>query len=267
MHPLPDLNAVAELVREAARAHILPRIADTAAQRKADGSLVTAADHAVQDALARALRARWPEAALLGEEMPAHEQAGLIQLRDAALWCLDPLDGTSNFAAGLPFYATSLALIVGGEVVLGVVYEPLRDECFAAARGAGAWLNGAPLGRVRPRGSLRGGIGLVDFKRLPRELAQRLAGAAPYASQRSLGAVALDWCYVAAGRAHVYLHGKQKLWDYAAGELILREAGGHSVTLAGERVARASLEPRSAVAALDEGLFREWTAWLGVPQH
>jgi myo-inositol-1(or 4)-monophosphatase len=76
--------------------------------------------------------------------------------------------------------------------------------------------------------------------------------------------VALDWCWLAAGRCHAYLHGKQKLWDYAAGSLILQEAGGQAVTLQGENVFVPTLQPRSAAAALDADLFRQWIDWLGV---
>jgi myo-inositol-1(or 4)-monophosphatase len=76
--------------------------------------------------------------------------------------------------------------------------------------------------------------------------------------------VALDWCWIAAGRCHVYLHGRQNIWDYAAGNLVLQEAGGHAMTLSGEPVFVSALQPRSAVAALDAALFEEWTRWLGI---
>ncbi|UCE77444.1 MAG: inositol monophosphatase, partial [Gammaproteobacteria bacterium] len=78
------------------------------------------------------------------------------------------------------------------------------------------------------------------------------------------GAVALDWCWLAAGRCHVYLHGQQKLWDYAAGCLILQEAGGQAVTLEGDPVFVPSLTPRSAAAALDPDIFRQWIDWLRI---
>jgi myo-inositol-1(or 4)-monophosphatase len=94
------------------------------------------------------------------------------------------------------------------------------------------------------------------------ELAQRIARQPPYASQRSFGSVALDWAWLAAGRGQVYLHGKQKLWDYAAGWLILSEAGGVSSTLDGQRGFRASLTPRSALAASSPALFDDWFHWL-----
>ena len=145
-----------------------------------------------------------------------------------------------------------------------MVYDPCRREFFQALPGQGAWLNGQPLGRRRPFTALAKGIGLVDYKRLPRALALRLAESPPYGSQRSFGSVALDFCWVAAGRVHVYLHGRHDLWDYAAGLSILHEAGGHSVTLEGQRNPPLGLQPRSTAAALDEDLFREWCAWLEI---
>jgi myo-inositol-1(or 4)-monophosphatase len=175
---------------------------------------------------------------------------------------LDPLDGTSNFAAGIPCFSVSLALLRQGRCALGLVYDPLRDECFRAVRGGGAFLNGARLGPRDTARSLDRAIAAVDFKRLPPDLAAHLAARPPYASQRSFGSVALDWCWVAAGRFHIYLHGKQFLWDYAAGHLILDEAGGRSSTLAGGEVFALSVDPSSAVAGLSPALFEQWFAWL-----
>ncbi len=106
---------------------------------------------------------------------------------------------------------------------------------------------------------------MVDFKRLPAGLARRLISDPPYASQRNFGSSALEWAWVAAGRGHVYLHGGQKLWDFAAGSLILTEAGGFSCTLAGEPVFKSSLESRSVIAASGEALFRSWRDWLMAP--
>ena len=156
--------------------------------------------------------------------------------------------------------------LVRGEPELGGVYDPVRRECFWPRRGGGAWLNEERLGAARPPVTLKQAVGIIDFKRLSAELAQRLATQSPYSSQRSFGSVALDWCWLAAGRGDVYLHGKQNIWDYAAGSLLLNEAGGHACTLAGEAVYRAEITPRSAVAALDGALFEEWRAWLGVPR-
>lgn len=258
----PDIAQVESLVIRAAEQELLPRFQRTGLEFKADGSLVTEADLAMQRHMQAALAEGWPEYALLGEESSAAEQQRQLAKADSGLWVLDPLDGTSNFAAGLPFFCLSLALLVKGERVLGVVYDPIRRECFTAVKGQGAWLNEVRLEKRPLQRTLRQCLAAVDFKRLPANLASRLATHPPYASQRSLGSVALEWCWLAAGRFHVYLHGKQALWDYAAGSLILDEVGGYSTTLEGEAVYVADVRARSAVAALDEEIFTRWQAYL-----
>lgn len=261
------LNHLQNLLQNAAQQELLARFhaANQAAQtqQKSDGSLVTEADYAMQQNLENALQQHWPDIPLLGEESPPDQQQSLLDTAER-LWILDPLDGTSNFAAGLPFFAVSLALLEAGEVRLGVIYDPLHQECFYAEKQQGAWLNGKRLQAKPPRTPLQQGIGLIDFKRLAPPLAQQLVSQPPYASQRSLGSVVLDWCWVAAGRVHVYLHGKQKLWDYAAASLILSEAGGHALSLDGEAVFQARLQPRSVAAALDADVFQQWCDYLGI---
>lgn len=260
---LPDLELLSTIVRDVSRELLTPRSDPAAVSRKADGSLVTAIDVAMQQALRQRLQQQWPEYALLGEEMSLPEQQSLIDDSKAGLWCLDPLDGTSNFASGLPFFSVSLALLADGGIRLGVVYDPQRDELFAASEGQGATVNGRPLCCRKATTPLRDCIAVVDFKRLPTALAVRLVSAPPYRSQRSFGSVALDWCWLAASRYQVYLHGRQRLWDYAAGSLILAEAGGSCATLDGQRVYhQPGLEPRSAVAAVDDDLFAVWLDWL-----
>ena len=262
----PTLKELEQIVISAARTELLPRFNEVSHSRKSDGSILTEADLAMQNHVQQALEQRWPEYVLLGEEMEETRQLQLLTGEHEGLWCLDPLDGTSNFAVGIPLFAASLALIVKGEVVMGLVYDPVRNECFTAQKGVGAWLNGEPLKQQTVVPSLAQSIGIIDFKRLPSELARRLAGERPYSSQRSFGSVALDWCWIAAGSGHIYLHGKQKLWDYVAGVLILDEAGGHSVTLEGEPVYRPTLQGRSAVAALDKRLFQAWVNWLKIEE-
>ena len=220
-----DLDLLESLVRNAGHEELLPRFAAVSATFKADGSLITEADLAVQSRLQAELVTHWPQFALLGEEMEASEQKRLLASSAAGLWCLDPLDGTGNFAAGIPCFAVSLALLSGGQVVAAVVYDPLRDECFSALRGRGAWLNGETLSVADSTVRLQDAMAMVDLKRLPDPLIRALARNSPYRSQRSFGSVALDWCWIASGRCQVYLHGGQKLWDYAAGYLILLESG------------------------------------------
>lgn len=260
----PDLNAVRDIVIDIARRELPHRFANAARARKADGTVVTEADFAVQHGIQTSLKEKWPTFAFLGEEMdPATQQQSLDAI-DTGVWCLDPLDGTNNFTAGIPYYAVSLAFLKNGQVQLAVVYDPARDECFTAERGRGARLNGDRLTSDDTGLNLSQAMGLVDLKRLSPALVERLAHKAPYSSQRSFGAVALDWCWLAAGRVHVYLHGSQKLWDYAGGSLVLSEAGGQAVTLQGDSVFQPTLKPRSSVAALDPALFNHWTRWLEI---
>jgi myo-inositol-1(or 4)-monophosphatase len=260
-----ELAGLADLVRAAARAELGPRAAPAPARAKADGSLVTPADEAMQRRLVAALGERWPGLPVLGEEMGLAEQERALAAASRGLWVVDPIDGTSNYAAGLPYYAVSVALLREGSADLGVVHDPTRDETFAARAGGGVFLNGVPLAAPPPPPPLASALAAVDFKRLGPALATRLATAPPYGSQRSFGSVALDWCWLACGRVHLYLHGRQRLWDYAASELFFRECGGRSCTLDGEPVARPDLSPRSALAALDGRLFEAWRTWIAGP--
>ncbi|HEY0720365.1 MAG TPA: inositol monophosphatase [Gammaproteobacteria bacterium] len=265
MGTLPAITELSAVVVAAARQELLPRFRQGSFSRKADDSLLTEADLAMQQRLAREFHHHWPHIAFLGEEMTAEQQQGLLANDAQGVWIVDPLDGTRNFAAGLPFFSVSVALLLKGEVVLGVVYDPVRDECFTAVKGEGGQCNGAPLQSVVFPHELSQTISLIDFKRLSSELAARLVTERPFSSQRSFGSVAIDWCWLAAGRCHTYLHGGQRLWDYAAGLLIFAEAGGKAVTLQGEPLFNGTLAARSAVAALDQKLWRDWCTWLGVP--
>jgi myo-inositol-1(or 4)-monophosphatase len=261
-----NVASLCGLVIEVAKAEILPRFQQIKSHRKEDGSLVTEADLSVQRRLTECLGEAYPEIPLLGEEMSQPEQARILGDSSAGFWCLDPLDGTSNYVAGMPCFATSLAYIHQGKVRIGVIYDPLRAECFHAVRDEGAWLNGKRLQRLPPAKELKTCIAMVDFKRLSRRLASQLASKPPYRSQRSIGSVALDWCWLAAGRLQLYLHGGAKLWDYAAGSLIYREAGGYLRLTPGHvsqpEQCDLSLQPRMAIAAADEALFRSWLEWL-----
>lgn len=260
-----DIQLLKKIIIQAAEQELLPRFSISERNEKQDGSVITEADTAMQSRLRAEFALHWPQYPLLGEEMDEGAQQRLLKGESAGLWCVDPLDGTSNFAAGIPFFAVSVALLEKGRSVLGVVYDPVRRECFWAERGKGAWCNDVQMLASGTGLSLSQAVALVDFKRLEPGLARRLAEHPPYSSQRSFGSVALDWCWIAAGRGHVYVHGKQRIWDYAAGSLMLDEAGGHAATLSGQAVFQPEITPRSAVAALDENLFQEWIEWLGRP--
>ncbi|MDB2705532.1 inositol monophosphatase family protein [Pseudomonadota bacterium] len=260
-----DIELLKKIIITAAKTEVLPRFNTIERAYKPDGSVVTEADLLMQNRIESELKQHYPDIALLGEEMTSEQQKSLLA-SDKLLWCLDPIDGTSNFAAGMPYFSVSLALISEGESVLGLVYDPIRDECFSAQLGQGAYLNDQKLVSKQSGLSLKKSIALIDFKRLPPPLATQLAINMPYASQRSLGSIALELCWIAAGRGHIYLHAKQHLWDYAAAQLILNEAGAYSCSLEGVNLQCSNLEPQSTIAALDHALFTQWCEYLAVPQ-
>ena len=257
MRNIPEIAELAAILTAAADELVTPRLGRAVCSTKTDGSPVTDVDVAVQAQVRARLQSRWPAIGFLGEEMSAAEQQAVLDAKQM-FWCLDPLDGTTNFATGIPLFSVSLALVSTDGCELGLVYDPVRRELFSARRGRGARLNGQRLACGSSNAGLDRCVGAVDFKRLPPELRCRLAERSPFRSQRNIGSVALEWCWMAAGRFHLYLHGGQKLWDYAAGELILREAGGVAETLDGDPVFSRVLTPRSAVAGGNEVLFRQW---------
>jgi myo-inositol-1(or 4)-monophosphatase len=259
------LQSVIDAIRKVAQQEIMPRYLKVAHQRKTDGSIFTEADIAAQTALVSALKLihDYP---VLGEEMLPEQQEALWHTGEDGLWCIDPIDGTSNFFNGLPYFAVSVALMRGGRSELGVVYDPVADEMFWAERGKGAYLNGEPMPIKESAPEFHHAMAAIDFKRLEPDLARQLVAAPPFASQRNFGASTLDWCYVAAGRLNLYLHGGQKLWDYAAGSLILAEAGGSMCTLAEDDFGAGDLWQRSVIAALNPGLFDAWRTWIRTRQ-
>jgi myo-inositol-1(or 4)-monophosphatase len=259
------LDQTIALVREVAQQEIMPRFLRVHhQQQKDDGSLFSEADLAAQ----RFLVERLPEirdCPIIGEEMTSAEQhagwaEGMNDVR--GLWCIDPIDGTTNFINGLPCFAVSIAWIYAGRTRLAVTYNPISDEMFYAREGNGAYLNGRRLPLRQVTGDIARGVAGVDFKRIPKALADRIAIDPPFYSQRNFGCSTLEWCNVAAGRLDLYLHGGQMLWDYAAGRLILHEAGGRMSTLGDDNFDAADVWRRPVVAALHPEVFKRWRHWV-----
>jgi myo-inositol-1(or 4)-monophosphatase len=230
--------------------------------RKDDGSLLTETDLALNKACVDYLLQQYPDIPVLSEEMD--EEAQNRQLATGSCWLLDPLDGTSNFTHGIPIFSVSLALMMDGKIVAGMVYDPNRHELFTAIDGLGARLNDQAL-HLEPNAvlSLKHAMAVIDTKRLNDKLSAAIATQHPYHSQRSFGSVALDWCWLSCGRIQTYLHGKQKLWDFSAGALIAQESGALASTLEGHSILQTpiTLTARSAVGACPS-LAKAWPEWI-----
>ena len=182
-----------------------------------------ALDVEAQDLITRLILERHPTHAIYGEEGLGGRQASDFQ------WVVDPLDGTVNYFYGIPHFCVSVAVREKGEILAGVIYDPMREELFTAARGAGAHLNGAPI-HVSPRAQLSEAILSVGLAKVAETIDTNL----PVLEQlihrvrkcRMMGSAALDLAYVACGRLDAYIEAGISLWDVAAGVLLVRNAGG-----------------------------------------
>jgi myo-inositol-1(or 4)-monophosphatase len=195
-------------------------------REKGPADLVTQADFASQEAVRRIVLGAFPTHSLLGEErQPGETAAARAEYR----WIVDPLDGTTNYVHGVPHYCVSLALERNGELLVGAVYDPVLDECFTAAVGQGARLGGRPI-HVSGVAKLSESLAAVGFPPNPPpdapDLLLFLDMLRRCQAIRRTGSSALNLCYLAAGRFDVYWSYSTRIWDVAAGILILREADG-----------------------------------------
>ncbi|MBI3947091.1 MAG: inositol monophosphatase [Armatimonadetes bacterium] len=191
--------------------------------------IVTEADEASERFLRQEILRHYPDHRIVGEEFGSSEAEAAWE------WFLDPLDGTVNFSRGNSYFAVSIALAHHGVAQVGAVYRPLTGELFLAERGRGATLNGEPL-RVSDAGQVGEGIFILDWGRqTSRRDTFGVLGAIFYAANkiRSFGSAALDLCSVAAGQLEGFIHPGLAPWDFAAGQLILEEAGGTVTALEG----------------------------------
>jgi myo-inositol-1(or 4)-monophosphatase len=193
------------------------------AEIKGLNDLVSYVDKTSEAMIVKELQRILPEAGFVVEENSA-------QGVKAYNWIVDPLDGTTNFVHGIPCYAVSIALEHQGNILLGVVHEVSRSECFYATRGGGAFLNGKPI-RVSERRTLSEsliatGFPIYNFSRIDDYLRVFMHLMKNTHGLRRIGAAAVDLCYLACGRVDAYFEYNLHPWDVAAGGLIVKEAGG-----------------------------------------
>ena len=206
----------------------------THVEHKGATDLVTEYDRRSEELIVAALRDRFPEHAILAEE---GGESGSGATAGGYRWVVDPLDGTTNFAHGFGVFSVSIALTLDNRPILGVVYDPLRDEMYAAETGRGATLNGRPI-HVSSQSNLRESLiatGFAyDLEAAPRDnFREFMAFARQAQGVRRAGSAALDAALVGAGRFDGYWEFGIKPWDIAAGALIAQEAGGRATAADG----------------------------------
>ncbi len=225
----PRLLALAiDAVLEAGRIQLQYFGGPMRVDKKGEIDLVTEVDIAVERQFRARVAEQFPDHQVLGEELQEDE----AQRRPVPghCWVFDPVDGTTNFAHGLPIFCASLGLEIDGRVEVGAVYDPTRRELFTAERGQGARLNGVPL-QVSHTATVSEALLVTGFPYDVRQEGSDILGLFGHFIRRSravrrLGSAALDLCYVAAGRLDAYWESRLKPWDTCAGALIVEEAGG-----------------------------------------
>jgi len=228
---LPTLSDLERLARQAGQILRAGYEREHQVDHKGVIDLVTEVDHQSEDFLLGEIQRIFPGHQIVSEEI------GLVPGRQQDQWYVDPLDGTVNYAHGIPFFTVSIAYARNGIVTLGVVYDPLRDELFSAERGRVAWCNGRRL-QVSGAAELQQSLLVTGFPydawSTPRDNLENFGRFSKLTQGvRRLGSATLDLCYVAAGRLDGYWELKLNPWDVAAGGLIAAEAGATVTTLEG----------------------------------
>lgn len=223
------LDAAIEIAREAGEILLAHR--GVSFEYKAAHDLITAADRASEQLILKRLRERFPEHGIVAEE------GGRAEMQAEMRWYVDPLDGTTNFAHGFPMWNVTLGLAKKGEVIAGVVYDPLNRELFTAERGAGARLNGAPI-RVSEAPLIESSLLSTGFPNHNRDRSVNIHFFYQLAmlthGVRRGGSAAIDLAYTACGRLDGFWEFGLNPWDMAAGTLLVEEAGGKVSGMRGE---------------------------------
>ena len=205
---------------------------DMRIDKKGTIDLVTEVDVAIERMVRALVAGRFPDHAILGEEL-----GGSATVPPGPCWVFDPIDGTTNYAHGLPIFCSSVALEIDGVADVAAVYDPTRRELFTAERGGGAFLNGQPI-RVSSAQALVDAMLVTGFPYDVHKRVEEIVGlfgafVGRARAVRRLGSAAIDLCYVAAGRLDGFWESDLKAWDIAGGALIVEEAGGRITDLTG----------------------------------
>lgn len=223
--PRPAVNVAVKAARAAGNIILryMNRVEGLTVEEKSRHDYVSEVDRLAEAEIVKELRRAYPDHGMLGEESGQKGKTDKV-------WIIDPLDGTHNYLRGFPHFCVSIGFRDHGDLVYGVVYDPLRDEIFTASKGDGAFLNDRRI-RVSKRESLQGALIATGFPYRQREhrdaqFAMTKALLEEAQDIRRTGSAALDFAYVAAGRLDGYFEIGLQPWDMAAGTLLVREAGG-----------------------------------------
>ncbi len=267
-----ELAEIVQLTRAVARAEIMPRFRNLGpgdVQAKTGPlDLVTVADEAAEAQLARGLRAHFPDIVVVGEEAASRDPSLLGAIAEAPLCAIvDPIDGTANFAAGLPLFSTMLAVTRFGQTVAAVIHDPVGDDSSVALRGEGAWLearDGSTSAlQVAAPAPVAAMAGALSWRFIPEPLRSEVCARLPrVAAAWDYRCAAHQYRMLAAGHCHYVAFHRLLPWDHAAGVLLHREAGGYSARLDGSPYSPAQTDgglicapDHASWAALNEALF------------
>ena len=267
-----DIDRLAKILREAAEAEIMPRFralgADAVRQKTSAVDLVTEADEAAERFIKAECAKLFPQAIVIGEESAAADAdlLGSLGKADVAI-VVDPLDGTANFAAGMPLFAVMAAVVVKGETVAGILYDPMGRDVLLAEKGGGAYVERKgqrTRARVARPAAVKDMLGVGPVSMFPleqrRQILRNLAEVKSFANYRNAGH---EYWSMATGHLHFCLYKRLMPWDHLAGGLIVEEAGGYVRRLDGSPYRAIDIDGGLLVAtdkaswrALHDTLFR-----------
>lgn len=242
--------------REAGKVLISHFRSDKEIKHKGKGNLVTEVDILSEKLIVELLKDEYPDYNIISEESNSSVAAS------GYTWIVDPLDGTNNYVFGIPFFCVNIALVKDKDILLGITYDPVRDELFRTEKGRGAYLNDSAI-QVSRESSLHASLVGIDLgysyeqSRELLDITNKLWGQVH--CLRIMGSASLGLAYVACGRITLYLHRYLYPWDIASGLLLIREAGGKVTDWQGRP---ASFQSKQIIAS-NQGLYREFMRYLG----